>query len=68
MANSPLNKSLCRRDIVDEDKARDHVESGDSARECNAVILPKAPDATRMDFSNGLLKRTLGITGPYPPA
>ncbi len=38
-----------------EDKARDRVESGDSARECNAVIRPQGPGAARMDFFNGLL-------------
>ena len=38
-----------------EDKARDRVESGDSGRECNAVIRPQGPDAARMDFFNGLL-------------
>ncbi len=38
-----------------EDKARDRVESGDSGRECNAVIRPQGPDATRMEFFNGLL-------------
>ena len=51
-------KSLCRRGrvIVAEDKARDRVESGDSGRECNAVIRPQGPDAARMDFFNGLLE------------
>ena len=55
--NSPLIKSLCRRDrvIVAEDKARDRVESGDSGRERNAVIRPQGPDAARMVFFNGLL-------------
>ena len=38
-----------------EDKARDRVESLDSARERNAVIRPQGPDAARMDFFNGLL-------------
>ncbi len=38
-----------------EDKARDRVESGDSGRECNAVIRPQGPAAARMDFFNGLL-------------
>ena len=66
-ANSPLIKSLCRRGrvIVAEDKApacavhadrHDRVESGDSGRECNAVIRPQGPDAARMDFFNGLLR------------
>ena len=61
-ANSPLIKSLCRRGrvIVAEDKARDRVESGDSGRECNAVIRPQGPAAARMDFFNGLLKQTGG--------
>ncbi len=56
-SNSPLIKSLCRRGrvIVAEDKARDRVESGDSGRECIAVIRPQGPDAARMDFFNGLL-------------
>ena len=55
--NSLLIKSLCRRGrvIVAEDKAHDRVESGDSGRECNAVIRPEGPDAARMDFFNGLL-------------
>ena len=39
-----------------EDKARDRVESGDSERECNAVIRPQGPDVARMDFFNGLLR------------
>ena len=38
-----------------EDKARDRVESGDSGRKRNAVILPQKPAAARMDFFNGLL-------------
>ena len=38
-----------------EDKAHDRVESGDSGRECNAVIRPQGPDAARMDFFNGLI-------------
>ena len=55
--SSPLKESLCRRGrvIVDEDKARDRVESSDSARERNAVIRPQGPDVARMDFFNGLL-------------
>ena len=45
-----------------EDKARDRVESGDSGRECHAVFRPQGPDAARMDFFNGLLRRwTLSI-------
>jgi hypothetical protein len=53
-----LIKSLCRRGraIVVEDKAHDQVESGDSGRECNAVIRPQGPDAARMDCFNGLLR------------
>ena len=54
---SPLIKSLCRRGraIVTEDKARDRVDSGDSARERNAVIRPREPAVARMGFFNGLL-------------
>ncbi|MCE2441301.1 MAG: DUF2283 domain-containing protein [Candidatus Latescibacteria bacterium] len=57
VANSPLKKSLCRRGrvIVAEDKARNRVESGDSARERNAVFRPQGPAVARMDFFNGLL-------------
>ena len=49
-----------------EGKARDRVESRDSARERNAVIRPQGPDAclraphrqvVRMDFFNGLIDR-----------
>ncbi len=39
-----------------EDKARDRVDSGDSARERNAVVRPREPDAARMGFFNGLIK------------
>ena len=64
--SSPLTKSLRRRGraIVAEDKARDRVESPDSARERNAVFRPQGPDAclraphrqaARMDFFNWLL-------------
>ena len=55
--SSPLKKSLCRRGrvIVAEGKARDRVESRDSARERNAVIRPQGQDVVRMDFFNGLL-------------
>ena len=50
-------KSLCRRGraIAFEDKARDRVPSGDSARERNAVFRPQVPAVARMDFFNGLL-------------
>ena len=48
-----------------EDKARDRVESGDSGRECNAVIRPQGPDAARMDFFNGLLRVDCGIPRPF---
>ena len=40
-----------------EDKARDRVPSGDSARERNAVFRPQGPAVDRMGFFNGLLKR-----------
>ena len=40
-----------------EDKARDRRESLDSGRERNAVFRPQGPDAARMDFINGLLRR-----------
>ena len=64
--NSPLIKSLCRRGraIVTEDKTpacavhadrRDRVDSGDSARERNAVLRPREPAVVRMGFFNGLL-------------
>ncbi len=33
-----------------EDTARDRVESGDSGRECNAVIRPEGPDAAALFF------------------
>ena len=39
-----------------EDKARDRVDSGDSARECNAVIRPREPAVARMGFFNGLFE------------
>ena len=45
-----------------EDKAHDRVESGDSGRECNAVIRPQGPDAARMDFFNGLIRAGLRDT------
>ena len=54
-----------------EDKARDRVESSDSARERNAVFGPQGPDAclraphrqaARMDFFNGLRRMKLPCT------
>ena len=39
-----------------EDKARNRVESSDSARECNAVFRPQGPAVARMGFFNGLLR------------
>jgi len=53
---------------VAEDKAHDRVDSGDSARERNAVIRPREPAAclraphrqvARMGFFNGLLGRLI---------
>ena len=38
-----------------EDKARNRVESSDSARERNAVFRPQGPAVARMGFFNGLL-------------
>ena len=46
-----------------EGKARDRVESRDSARERNAGVRPQGPDVVRMDFFNGLLG---GRSGPAP--
>ena len=48
--------------IVAEDKARNRVESSDSARERNAVFRPQGPAVARMDFFNGLL----GWQGRFP--
>ena len=40
-----------------EGKARNRVESSDSARERNAGVRPQGPAVARMDFFNGLLGR-----------
>ncbi len=44
-----------------EDKARDRVDSADSARERNAVNRLREPAVARMGFFNGLLRARLLI-------
>ena len=46
-----------------EGKARNRVESSDSARERNAEVRPQGPAVARMDFFNGLLSANTAIAG-----
>ena len=49
-----------------EDKARDRVDSADSARERNAVNRLREPAVARMGFFNGLLRARLLIIADLP--